>query len=141
MTYVPPLESSDIAVDWRGTLVNSEVDNLHAECFAHPPGSCDWRSQLSQHSLGWVSARHSGKLVGFVNVAWDGGKHAFILDTMVAPACQRRGLARAMVQVATEKSRQAGCEWLHVDFEPQLRPFYYEACGFRPADAGVLSLR
>lgn len=140
MTHVPPIESSDIVVDWRGTVTNSEVNNLHVECFARAPSAYDWRSKLIQYSLGWVSARHLGKLVGFVNVAWDGGKHAFILDTMVAPTHQRRGLARAVVEVAIERSRQAGCEWLHVDFEAHLRPFYYEACGFKPTDAGVFSL-
>jgi hypothetical protein len=34
----------------------------------------------------------------------------------------------------------AGCEWLHVDFEPELRRFYLDACGFRPTDAGLIRL-
>ena len=29
-------------------------------------------------------------------------------------------------------------EWLHVDYEPQLAPFY-EPCGFRPTAAGLMS--
>lgn len=33
--------------------------------------------------MGWVCGRQSGRLVGFVNVAWDGAVHAFILDTLV----------------------------------------------------------
>ena len=32
------------------------------------------------------------------------------------------------------------CEWLHVDFEEDLRPFYFAACGFTPTDAGLLAL-
>jgi hypothetical protein len=31
-----------------------------------------------------VCARQGRELVGFVNVAWDGVVHAFVLDTMVA---------------------------------------------------------
>ena len=30
----------------------------------------------------------------------------------------------------------AGCEWLHVDYLPELTSFY-EACGFRPTAAGL----
>ncbi|MGH3156761.1 MAG: GNAT family N-acetyltransferase [Streptosporangiaceae bacterium] len=42
--------------------------------------------------MGWVCARESGRLVGFVNVAWDGGEHAFILDTVVSAAARRGGI-------------------------------------------------
>jgi hypothetical protein len=34
----------------------------------------------------------------------------------------------------------AKCEWLHVDFEDHLRPFYLASCGFRPTDAGLIAL-
>ena len=34
-------------------------------------------------------------------------------------------------------ARQAGCEWLHVDFDEGLEPFYFEACGFRPTPVGL----
>jgi len=87
-----------------------------------------------------VCAREDGRLVGFVNVAWDGGVHAFVLDTVVAPAAGRRGIGTRLVAIATENARAAGCEWLHVDFEPHLRSFYFDACGFRPTDAGLIQL-
>ncbi|MBI4935776.1 MAG: hypothetical protein HY828_17985 [Actinobacteria bacterium] len=32
-------------------------------------------------------------------------------------------------------------EWLHVDFDDDLRPFYFDACGFRPTNAGLMELR
>ena len=37
-------------------------------------------------------------------------------------------------------AKAAGCEWLHVDFEPDLAPFYFDACGFRPTPAGLIHL-
>ena len=40
-----------------------------------------WWDRIRPHSLGWVTARHAGYLVGFVNVASDGGDHAFLIDT------------------------------------------------------------
>ncbi len=41
---------------------------------------------------------------------------------------------------AATHAKAAGCEWLHVDFEPELAPFYFDACGFRPTDAGLIHL-
>lgn len=98
----------------------------------------DHQAVLS-HSLTYVTVRLAGDLVGFVYVAWDGGAHAFLLDVTVHPEHQRLGIGRELVRRATEAATQAGCEWLHVDFEPHLRSFY-EACGFRPTPVGVMRL-
>ncbi|HTL86779.1 MAG TPA: GNAT family N-acetyltransferase, partial [Acidimicrobiia bacterium] len=57
-----------------------------------------------------------------------------------AEAVRRRGVGKALVAVATTEARAAGCEWLHVDFEDHLRSFYFEACGFSPTNAGLISL-
>ncbi|WP_374569959.1 GNAT family N-acetyltransferase [Phenylobacterium sp.] len=129
------------SLEWRAVFQNVELNILHAECFEHDVGEHDWWEQLSGVSLGWVCARLDGDLVGFVNVAWDGGAHAFILDTMVTRAMRRKGLASQLIDAACKAARAAGCEWLHVDFEPHLRDFYFGACGFRPTDAGLIALR
>jgi GNAT superfamily N-acetyltransferase len=125
---------------WRGDFTNAELNALHAEGFAHEVLDWDWRGQVERHSLGWVCARDDGSLTGFVNVAWDGGSHAFILDTLVAAGARRRGVGAGLVAVAVREARAAGCEWLHVDFDDHLRPFYFDACGFRPTDAGLIAL-
>jgi hypothetical protein len=85
-------------------------------------------------------AEPHGRLVGFVNVAWDGATHAFILDTLVAVTQRRARLGTRLIEVATEHARAAGCEWLHVDFDDHLRAFYYDACGFTPTNAGLVRL-
>lgn len=85
--------------------------------------------------------RDDGTLIGFANVAWDGGDHAFLLDPKVRPDHQRLGIATELVRRAATAARDVGCEWLHVDFEPHLRAFYFDACGFKPTDAGVMRLR
>jgi len=129
-----------IDYEWRGALGNAELNALHAEGFGHPVLDDDWVAVLARHSLGWVCAREAGVLLGFVNVAWDGGVHAFVLDTLVAAAARRRGIGAALVEVAVREARRAGCEWLHVDFEEHLRPFYFGRCGFQPTDAGLIAL-
>ena len=129
-----------IAYEWRGGFDNAEVNALHAESFGHRVLADDWWGQVQRHSLGWVCARDNGELVGFVNLAWDGAVHAFILDTMTAARHQRRGIATTLIATATEAARAAGCEWLHVDFEDHLRPFYHDACNFHPTPAGLIQL-
>ena len=90
-------------------------------------------------SLACVCAYASEQLIGFVNLAWDGGVHAFILDTTVHPHWQRRGIGQMLVERAVAVARERGMEWVHVDFEPHLLPFYRQ-CGFRHTEAGLLRL-
>lgn len=129
-----------ITFEWRGDFENSALNTLHAEGFGHPPGQVDWRARLLRHSLGWVCAWDGGHLTGFVNVAWDGGAHAFVLDTVVSQHRRSGGVGAALVRAAAEGARSAGCEWLHVDFEEHLQSFYFDACGFRPTAAGLIAL-
>ena len=126
--------------EWRGPFDNAEVNALHAEAFGHRVLEDDWLGQVSGHSLGWVCARRDEQLVGFVNVAWDGGVHAFVLDTIVSADARREGIGKALVEAAVAGAKQAGCEWLHVDFEDHLRAFYFDACGFEPTNAGLIRL-
>jgi len=125
---------------WRGNASDAELVSLVEAHGGH--SEAGWWDQTRPFSLGWVTARlASGELVGFVNVAWDGGAHAFLIDTKVASAYQRRGIATELVAEAVRQARQAGCEWVHVDFEDYLAPFYFTACGFRPTSAGLIKLR
>jgi GNAT superfamily N-acetyltransferase len=126
---------------WRGDFASEEVERLHAEGFGRVADDAyDWVGQVEEHSLGWACARQGSRLVGWVNVAWDGFAHAFLVDTVVSADCQRDGIGTALVEVATEAAREAGCEWLHVDFEEHLKTFYLEACGFAPTNAGLIAL-
>ena len=94
---------------------------------------------LRRHSAGWVSAYDGDRLVGFVNVAWDGATHFFLLDTTVAPSHQRRGIGAALVAHAVTLAQARGGDWLHVDYEDELTSFY-AGCGFIPTPAGLLQL-
>lgn len=129
-----------VTYEWRGDFDNDAVSALHAEGFGGGGAGTDWRATVARHSLGWVCARLDGDLVGFVNVAWDGGAHAFILDTVVAATARRRGIGTGLVDEAARQARAAGCEWLHADFEDHLTGFYFQSCGFRPTAAGLIGL-
>jgi GNAT superfamily N-acetyltransferase len=100
---------------------------------------CELRQGLSDcpSCLAHICAYHGGRLVGFIKLAWDGGIHAFVLDTTVHPDHQRRGIGRRLVERAVEIAGRSGVEWVHVDYEPSLEHFY-SRCGFCPTLAGLL---
>ena len=132
-----------ISYTWRGAFDNAEMNGLHAEAFetrAFDEAEWNWAELVHRHSLGWVVARDDAALVGFVNVPWDGLVHAWIQDTMGAATARRHGIGAELVAVAVREARRAGCEWLHVDFDEHLRPFYLEACGFTATPAGLIAL-
>ncbi|AGL15453.1 GNAT family N-acetyltransferase [Actinoplanes sp. N902-109] len=113
---------------------------LHARAFGVDGPVEPWADRLRRHALTWVGAFDGGRLVGFVQVAWDGGRHAFLLDTAVDPDRQHRGLGTRLVRAAVAEARAAGCDWLHVDFEPRLERFYRDGCGFQPTAGGLIRL-
>ena len=132
-----------VIYEWRGAFANREVNALHAEAFGtsvYDESEWNWAELVQRHSLGWVVARDGAELAGFVNVLWDGLVHAWLQDVMVAAGARGRGIGTALVDRARQGAAAAGCEYLHVDFEDHLSAFYYGACGFRPAKAGLLPL-
>jgi GNAT superfamily N-acetyltransferase len=129
MTEIDYRTSEDVSNDALGALMTEAWDD-HARMDA---------DVLRRHSAGWVCAYDGERLVGFVNVAWDGATHFFLLDTTVAPSHQHRGIGTALVHHATALARARGGDWLHVDYDPHLTAFY-TAAGFRPTPAGLIQL-
>ena len=129
----------DLYYRWRGDLDDEELSSLTVSCGGQP--SDGWWDRIRPHSFGWITARPGdGSLVGFVNVAWDGRDHAFLLDQKVRPDHQHAGIGTELVRRAAAHAREAGCDWLHVDFDDDLAPFYFGACGFQPTQAGLIHL-
>lgn len=120
----------------RPTVDDDELNRLFAASW--PDHRVRPFAPVLARSLLWVCAYAPG-LVGFVNVAWDGGAHAFLLDTVVHPSQRRRGVGTGLVVRAADAARGSGVEWLHVDYERHLESFY-RGCGFRHTAAGLLRL-
>lgn len=118
-------------------LTDRELNDLFGAAWPdHRPVSF---APVLARSLVWIGAYRGSRLVGYVNVAGDGGVHAFVLDTTVHPDERRRGLGVRLVRAAAAEAAVRGAQWLHVDYEPHLTGFY-EQCGFRPTAAGLLRL-
>jgi GNAT superfamily N-acetyltransferase len=125
---------------WRADISDADVNGLTRSYGGQAEDG--WWDRIRPHSLGWATAHlGDGTPVGFANVAWDGGDHAFLQDPKVRLDHQRRGIATELVHRCAGHAAEAGCEWLHVDFRDELAPFYVGACGFLPTAAGLLRLR
>lgn len=132
-----PKFGSDINYRVSPAVTNDELNALFAVAWQEHT----WRDfdPVLNRSLTFVCAYYEERLVGFVNLAWDGGYHAFILDTTVHPDFRRRGIGRELVKRAIAKAEGRGVEWVHVDYEPRLLSFY-EQCGFVSTPAGLVRL-
>ena len=118
-------------------VTNEALNALFAAAWPNNVWS-DFAPMLSR-SLAYVCAYRQDRPIGFVNLAWDGGIHAFLLDTTVHPEFQRRGIGRVLVACAAQVARERGIMWLHVDYEPHLEAFY-RGRGFRHTEAGLMRL-
>ncbi|MFD6951609.1 acetyltransferase [Nocardiopsis sp. TSRI0078] len=124
----------------RFPVDDEELSRLHAEAFDHGYTPVPWAERLQRHSRSWAGEFRQGRLVGFVHAVWDGGGHAFLLDTAVALDMRRQGVGGRVVRALVQDLEELGIEWVHVDYEPHLGRFYRQACGFGPTQAGLLRL-
>jgi GrpB-like predicted nucleotidyltransferase (UPF0157 family) len=109
------IEVDGVTYQWRFPVPDDQVVALHAAAFGDDANTdpTSWRRQRPL-SLGWVTAILGGDptvLIGFANVAWNGDRHAFLLDVAVHPARQRRGIATRIVNRAATEAQAVGCEW------------------------------
>lgn len=133
------MSKRDVQIQWRAPVSDDELGELTRSHGGTP--AAGWWNRVREHSLGWVTARSTaGQLLGFVNVAWDGGNRAFLIDTKTRPTHQLQGLGVAVVARAADEAPTAGCEWLFVDFEPALTAFYIDSYGYRATPAGLIHL-
>ncbi len=120
-------------------LKNNELNELFKNSWNNWNEDKDF-TQILIRSLGYICAYHGEKFIGYVNIAWDGDQHAFLLDTTVHKDYHRRGIGTELVHKAIGYTRTKDIEWLHVDFEPHLESFYTK-CGFRETKAGLINLK
>jgi GNAT superfamily N-acetyltransferase len=77
-------------------------------------------------------------LIGWCAILSDGVRHAVLIDVIVHPAWQRRGIGKRIVRQAIDHCHTHGISIIHVDFTPEYSTFY-KACGFKIGLAGILN--
>jgi GNAT superfamily N-acetyltransferase len=104
----------EIDFEWRGDISDAELVALTESYGGN--SEVGWWDRIRPYSLGWVTARvPSGEAAGFVNVAWDGGDHAFLIDTKVRADLSRRGIGTDLVRIATHFASSTSMPAVHED--------------------------
>jgi len=132
-----PDNKPDILFQIAPAVANADLNELFK--VAWPDHQWSNFDPVLSKSLSYVCAYQGDQLIGFVNIAWDGGIHAFILDTTVHPLIRRQGIGLTLVKQAAKVAQERGIKWLHVDYEPHLTTFYRQ-CGFKDTAAGLMAL-
>jgi GNAT superfamily N-acetyltransferase len=92
---------------------------------------------LPRHWAHYTARDEAGRLIAYTSVLSDGVADAFLLDLMVHPEHQQRGLGSALVRRVIADVRAAGIRALQVTFEEHLAPFYAR-CGFFLFGGGII---
>ena len=101
------------------------------------PFGVDYPAALAGYSVTTSAWSADGRLVAWTSVVSDNVRHAFLLDVMVRPEFQGRGLGREVVLRAIDAMRAKGVTAFHVDCA-QDRAGFYEKCGFKMCAGGWL---
>jgi GNAT superfamily N-acetyltransferase len=78
----------------------------------------------------------AGELVAWCAMLSDSVRHVVLLDVIVHPRWQRRGVGRMLVSQAIEYARSRGITIVHVDFTRENATFY-QRCGFTLGLGGI----
>lgn len=129
---------SDITFLVKPEVTNDQLNTLFSNAWSDHTYT-DFSSNI-KHCLFYICGFSDEELIGYVVVAWDGGKHGFLLDTTIHKNFQHRGIGSMLVKQAIKSAQEYGLKWLHVDYEPHLQNFYGQ-CGFFHTEAGLVDLQ
>jgi N-acetylglutamate synthase-like GNAT family acetyltransferase len=90
-----------------------------------------------ENSFAHYSILEQQELIAFARVISDGAIYALIVDVMVYPAFQNRGVGSKMLEFVLEDLKLAGIRNVNVIFDARLEKFY-ESLGFEKLMAGTI---
>lgn len=104
--------------------------------------SADDLAHAIETSWAVICAYEEGRLVGFGRVMCDGKVHAFILDMIVAPDRQDRGIGSEILKRLVAQCRSAGIRDIQL-FSAKGKSGFYKKHGFRlrPEDAPAMEIK
>jgi aralkylamine N-acetyltransferase len=90
-----------------------------------------------EKSFAHYSILEQQEMIAFARVISDGAIYALIVDVMVHPAFQARGLGGRMLEFVLEDLKLAEIKSVNVIFDARLEKFY-ESFGFEKLKAGTI---
>ena len=130
----------NITYRWRAPVDNAALGALHAEGFNHVQLDEDWNARNFRRTASAGSPHTTSQHSSASSTSPGTAPSPSSSTPSFEQHLQRHGVATELIKRAETEARKANCEWLHVDFEAELRPFYLDVCGFRPTPAGLIAL-
>jgi len=111
------IESLRVAVGWDE--LEGKYDRIQEKMYSH------------------YTVRADHDLVGFLNILSDGIGDAFLIDLMVHPDFQKKGVGSSLVKKAIIDLRSEGIKCIQVTFCSELETFF-KKFGFHICKAGII---
>ena len=93
--------------------------------------------KILEHSYTHYSVHDDSQLIGFINIISDGIGDAFLVNLMVHPKFQSKGIGTALVKTAIFDIKSDGVKFIQVIFDPEIETFF-KKFGFHVVKAGVI---
>jgi GNAT superfamily N-acetyltransferase len=127
-----------IKITRNGKVSDTEINNLRKMVkWSFDKGTYN---RVLPKSYAYFTARAKGNLIGFVNIISDGVADALLVDLMVHPDLQGKGLGLALVRQAARFVRLKKIQALQVTFDTKLSGFYRKA-GFNIFGGGIMDFK
>jgi ribosomal protein S18 acetylase RimI-like enzyme len=120
-------------------VTSKEIEDLR-ETVGWDSSEGTYQEILNRHYTYYTVRNENGKLIGYMSVLSDGISDAFLLDLVVHPQHQRKGIGRRIVKKAITDIKAAGIRCIQVTFNNNLESFY-EKCGFHIFSGGIIDFK
>jgi N-acetylglutamate synthase-like GNAT family acetyltransferase len=125
----------NLEIDKNANLEPEQIEKLRVAVGWNPLHG-KYQTAL-ENSFAHYSILEQQELIAFARVISDGVIYALIVDVMVYPAFQTRGLGSKMLEFVIEDIKLAGIKGVNVIFDAKLEKFY-ESLGFEMLLAGTI---
>ncbi|MCK5117958.1 MAG: GNAT family N-acetyltransferase [Candidatus Latescibacteria bacterium] len=122
-----------------GPVEPTEIENLRA-AVGWDRSEGTYEQILRRHYAHYTVRAENGRLIAYVSILSDGVADAFLLDLLVHPECQHRGIGSQLVKKAVGDMKQAGIQCVQVTFNERLERFYAQ-CGFHIFKGGIIDFK
>lgn len=119
---------------------NGKVDPIEIENLREAVG---WDRQEGKYtkilakSYAYYTVRNNEELIGFMNIISDGIADAFLVDLMVHPDFQNKGIGSSLIKQAIVDIKKEGIKCIQVTFNDDLEAFY-KKLGFHIFEGGII---
>lgn len=130
---------SNVEINRNGPVEPREIEALR-EAVGWDRGEGIYETILQRHYTYYTVRMNNADLIGYMSVLSDGVSDAFLLDLMIHPQAQRKGIGERLVKYAIRDLKHDGIRCIQVTFEQGIKCFY-EKCGFHIFGGGIIDFK